>query len=194
MCITKQEIQSILSKLNIDKQYKKFTVEEHSIMVSQHAVEFGNHLELEQDDIQRLMLGGIVHDIGKVIFTKSLNNGQIANSKKDKDLIYNHPLAGMALIKDLNIDKQIKEIVLFHHERVDGTGYPHQLNDHEIPYLVKIITICDSYCAMLSKRRYKVQLTQKEAIKELITCADTQFDKRLVNHFVEYMKINKTIK
>ena len=161
----------------------------HSSRVSHLAYEFGNHLGLSTQDKKRLFIGGFLHDIGKNTFDKDLLESENPLTKDRRDKIYNHTLIGYSLINDGIQDQTIKEIVLFHHERVDGTGYPYQLYGYEIPYLAKIISICDAYDAMVSGRSYKEAITPEEAIDELIHNAGTQFDYVLVSKFIDFMQV-----
>ena len=88
---------------------------------------------------------------------------------------------------------QVHEIVpgvLYHHERIDGTGYPFGLSGDEIPLFAKIVSICDAYDVMISGRKYSKALSQKEALEEISRCSGTQFDSKIAKLFIEMIKEN----
>jgi HD-GYP domain-containing protein (c-di-GMP phosphodiesterase class II) len=92
------------------------------------------------------------------------------------------------IIGDEIKDQKIREIILYHHERIDGQGYPFQLTGDQIPYLVKIITLCDAYDAMTENRSYKPSLSIDQALEEIRQCSGTQFDQSLAKKFTQYIK------
>lgn len=94
--------------------------------------------------------------------------------------IKKHPLIGYNILKDLDFMERIQKVILQHHERVDGKGYPYGLKDDEIDLLARIISVADAYDAMTSDRPYRRAFTKDEALKELQRCAGSQFDKNIV--------------
>ena len=185
-------LNQILSSMHVIKQIGSST-EGHSFRVSYLAREFGNHLSLCELEIKRLTIGAFLHDIGKISFSEDLLQSDSQISDSDKLLIHQHPIKGLILINEDITDKKIKEIVLFHHERVDGLGYPFQLKGDEIPYLARVVTLCDSYDAMTGKRQYRPTLSIPEALKEIERCAGSQFDEKLAYKFIEFIKTKHQI-
>lgn len=185
MLRTSEDYQALSS--NIEFMYQK-DADSHSHDMAVLSKEFGTFLNLPKNDIHRLYIGGLLHDLGKAFFDEELINGVTKLNQKQKDMIYYHPLRGFMLAFKSVHDERILEIIAFHHERIDGKGYPHGLKGKEIPYLVKIASICDAFDAMISKRGYKTQLTIEEAKIELDINKGNQFDFQLVEDFLLFMK------
>lgn len=181
MLRTNEDYQALIS--NIDFIYQK-DADSHSYDVAVLAKQFGAFLHLNSKDLHRLYIGGLLHDLGKAFFDESLSTGAKDLTEKQKDMIYYHPLRGFMLAFKSIHDERILEMIAFHHERIDGKGYPYGLKGQDIPYLVKIISICDAFDAMTSKRGYKTQLTIEEAKVELDINKGNQFDFQLVEAFL----------
>ena len=102
-----------------------------------------------------------------------------------------HPQNGVDILKPMKALNNLQELVLYHHEKYDGTGYPSGLKGSEIPYLARILTVVDSFDAMTSNRPYNRRKSYEEAIKELRRCSGTQFDPEIAEAFIEVIKENK---
>src|SRR5665647_2904089 len=96
-----------------------------------------------------------------------------------------HSLNGVEIIKSVGSLKEIIPLILHHHERYDGKGYPDNLSGNNIPYLARMLTVVDCFDAMTSSRTYNKRRTYKEAIDELKRCSGTQFDKDIVDAFIQ---------
>jgi HD-GYP domain-containing protein (c-di-GMP phosphodiesterase class II) len=101
--------------------------------------------------------------------------------------IKRHPEEGVDIVGPIEVLEQVKEVILHHHERFDGGGYPGGLSGEEIPVGARILAVVDSYSSMLSDRPYRPALSVEEAIEELRRCRGTQFDPRVVDEFVEIL-------
>ncbi len=165
---------------------KDHFTESHSQNVSKLAVEFGKRLNLSKEDLELLRLSGLFHDIGKIGIPDSilLKQGKLTNEEYETMKL--HPIMGANIFGLSEVFKTLSPIILSHHERIDGKGYPNGLSGNDIPYLAKILAICDSFDAMISRRSYKESKTITFAIDQLIECSSTQFDKELVDKFVSY--------
>jgi HD-GYP domain-containing protein (c-di-GMP phosphodiesterase class II) len=106
-------------------------------------------------------------------------------SDKEKQIINRHPETGYQILKGVDEYSHLAEIVLYHHERWDGNGYPSGLKDTAIPIQSRIITVADAFEAMTAKRSYQKSKSKEEAIAELKRCAGVQFDTQIVNVFIE---------
>jgi|GEM_PF-6761081 len=159
----------------------------HAYHVSELAKEFGQYLGLCHRSINRLIIGGFLHDIGKSSFNPDLLSCENELSQDEILEIKQHPMVGLVMVSPYIIDIKIREIILFHHERVDGLGYPMQLKGDEIPYLAKIISIVDAFDAMTSPRPYQVQKTYEESLEEIKRHAGTQFDCHLAHEFIRFI-------
>jgi len=163
----------------------------HSVNVAQIAKRIAKNMNLKEEKINQVYYAGLVHDIGKAIISKEIINKKGKLSEIEFEIIKKHPRDGYkALIKTKEIE-YIANIVLQHHERWDGTGYPGCIKGENIFLESRIIAIADAYDAMTSDRPYRKALSKKEAIKELRKNAGKQFDPVVVIIAIE--KVLKNI-
>ena len=166
-------------------------INDHSLRVSEMAVNLATAVNLSSNDINQILLGSYLHDIGKIFLGIEILEGSLPLTDKQREVVINHTILGHGYLDNVTGLDKAKEIILLHHERVDGTGYPHGLLGSEIPIYVKIVSICDSYDAMTSYRAYKPQkLTHEEAVQELVDHSGTQFDAELVEVFINQFNIS----
>lgn len=170
---------------------KDHYTEEHSERVSKLSELFGKYLNLNDNDISSIKKAGLFHDIGKIGIPDSilLKEGKLTD--EEYDTIKLHPVIGANIFNSSDLFKDLAPIIVSHHERIDGNGYPNKLKDKDIPYLAKILTICDCFDAIVSKRPYKEGQTIEYGIEQLKLSSNTQFDKNLVNKFIKFIKQNR---
>lgn len=159
----------------------------HSDRVSKYSCLIGKKLELCDKDIELLKIGGLFHDIGKIgipdnilLKTEKLTNDEYNEIKK-------HPLIGSHILENSNIFENIIPIVLHHHEKYDGTGYPKNLKGTNIPFLARIVAVADSFDAMTSKRAYRNSLPIDIVKVEFEKYNGTQFDPKIVKCFLDIL-------
>lgn len=157
----------------------------HSARVAELSVLLAKALHLPLEEQIRINLGAHLHDIGKVGIPDVILNKVGPLDDKEFALIKQHTLTGYKIIKKVRSFSEISDIILYHHERVDGLGYPEGLSGKEISLATKIVSIADSFDAMTSKRPYRQSLTTTEALKELKRCAGKQFEEGLVDVFIK---------
>lgn len=174
-------ISTIISTLN----EKNIREEEHSLRVSKLCEDMGYALNLSKDDINELKTVGLLHDIGKIAIEDNILNKTGKLTTEEYEEIKRHPEIGYRILSTVNEMSEMAEYVLAHHERFDGMGYPKKLKGEQIPLQSRIITIADSYDAMVSERSYRGALSEETAIHELEVNAGTQFDAKLVKVFIE---------
>ena len=163
--------------------------EDHCMRVSNLAVSLlqatGHKRDYEVYDIR---LVADFHDIGKISISDRILNKPGKLTPEEYEQIKYHSESGYKVISNIIDNEDIAMAILYHHERFDGTGYPHGLIGEDIPLYARIISICDAYDAMTSDRVYRKALTKKQAIKEINNHAGTQFDPALVEHFNQIIK------
>jgi len=157
----------------------------HSKRVSEIAVDIGEAIGLSASEIRNLEYAAVLHDIGKVGVPYHIINKEGRLTDEEFESIKGHPSIGYKILKDIPFLKQVADIVLQHHERFDGKGYPNGVEGNNINILSRIISIADSYDAMTSSRSYrKIPLTNDQAEAELKLGSGTQFDPDLVVAFL----------
>ena len=160
----------------------------HSDRVSAYSVLIGKKLGLSDEDLKKLEIGGLFHDIGKIGIPDSIlqKNGRL--SKYEYSIIQKHPLIGANILSTASIFQDIIPIVKYHHERYDGKGYPERLSGKKIPYLARITAVADTFDAMTSKRSYRDALPLDCVISEIQRCKGSQFDPKISEAFIEILK------
>jgi putative nucleotidyltransferase with HDIG domain len=157
----------------------------HSGRVAAYASATAVRLGLRDAEIDTVMMAGLLHDIGKIGVPDHvlLKQGKLTNEEFDQ--IKKHPELGWMALRNVDDFKEISLIVLHHHERLDGRGYPGRLQSNQIPLGSRIISVADSYDALTTNRPYRTARTREQAIEELLRCAGAQFDSRILNAFLD---------
>ena len=151
----------------------------------------GNKLGLTDEEKKTLKYGAYLHDIGKINISKDILNKKMRLSNDEWEILKQHPANGVDLIKSVDSLEQVVPLILHHHERYDGRGYPSELSGNDISYLTRILTVVDSFDAMTSNRPYSTRKTYDDAIEELRRCAGTQFDSNIAEAFIKVVQENK---
>jgi putative nucleotidyltransferase with HDIG domain len=159
----------------------------HSNRVANYAVLLAEALGLPRKDIEQIQIGGLFHDIGKIAIRDEILDKSGPLTPDEYEVIKEHAQAGYEIALKANLPQTVVDIIKYHHERYDGTGYPEGLKGNKIPYTARIIAIADCYDAMTSARSYRVTISQSEALRELEFTSGTQFDPRMVAVFVSCM-------
>lgn len=160
----------------------------HSERVTQIALRFAHELGLPQDELNSIRIAGYLHDIGKVGIRDAilLKPGKL--TPEERTIIETHPLIGEKIVAPLKLLPREKDIILHHHERWDGTGYPYGLAATEIPFLSRLLALADTYDALTSHRPYRSRRTRADALQEIRTHAGSQFDPELAHSFIQMME------
>ena len=160
----------------------------HSDRVSEYSVLLGTKLGLDEQALHTLKVGGLFHDIGKIGIPDSILLKESKLDDEEYSQIKNHPSIGAHILGDAEIFKDILPIVLHHHERFDGRGYPSQLEGENIPYLARITAVVDTFDAMTSKRSYRDALSLDIVKEEIQKCSGTQFDPECAKAFLDILE------
>jgi diguanylate cyclase (GGDEF)-like protein/putative nucleotidyltransferase with HDIG domain len=163
----------------------------HTEGVVKYASIIADELKLDENDKENISIGALLHDIGKLELGRELLNKKEKLSKEEIELIKQHPVFGVNMLKTLRHFEEIADIVKYHHERYDGMGYPEGLSGEAIPLGARIVAVADSFDAMTTTRAYRnLSKSFAEAADELTKCAGAQFDPQIVKIFVDYIKNN----
>ena len=157
----------------------------HCERVSKLCELIGNAMRMSSDSVRELKMAGLLHDIGKIGIDEALLTKRGKFTESEWADMKRHPEIGYHILRSVNEFAPIADYVLHHHERVDGTGYPRQLKDKDIPIQSKIISIADAYDSMTSHRSYREDRCLSEVIAELKKNAGTQFDPEILKVFID---------
>jgi putative two-component system response regulator len=158
----------------------------HCERLARHAVRLGRALGLCEDDLGALHRGGFLHDVGKIGVPDAVLLKPGPLTRDELDLMKKHPEIGDSLCAPLQSLRHVRPIVLSHHERLDGSGYPQGLKGDEVPLLAQIVGIVDVYDALTSARPYRGPLSSEEAARHVIRDAEEgKFARKHVEAFLD---------
>ena len=160
----------------------------HSAAVARYARAIAEEVGCTTAEQELVHTAGLLHDIGKFAFPDRI---LLANRKLDDDdwkIVRTHPYQGARLVRRINGYGPVAEIILAHHERIDGRGYPRGLTGEKIPLLSKMISIADTYDVMTARDSYRDPVSQAEAIAELRRVSGAQLDGDLVEAFIRIVE------
>ncbi len=165
----------------------------HSARVTSYALTIGRRMSFQEDDLEDLELGGLLHDVGKIGIYDAILNKPSPLTREEFEVIKGHPLRGVELLEPIKQLNRIIPCVRHHHERLDGAGYPDGLRGERIPLWARILSVADAFDSMTSDRPYRKALSTEEAIDELKRCASTQFDPEIVKTFIDIRDGNEAL-
>lgn len=163
---------------------------EHSSRVAEYAKLFGTHLELDEEELKTLVLAADFHDIGKIGISDSvlLKEGRLTDEEYTR--IKMHPIISVNILSGSETFKDAIPAIRYHHERIDGKGYPDGLKGENIPKLARILSVCDTFDAITSRRVYRDKMAIEDALTEIDRVKDAQLDKELAEIFIQFVRTN----
>ena len=159
----------------------------HSAAVARYAREVAAHAGLSATEQELAHTAGLLHDIGKFTFSDRILKGDVELTSADWEEIKKHPYEGARIVSQIDGYQPVGEIILAHHERLDGLGYPRALSGDEIPLISRILSVADTYDVLTARDSYREPISSFEAIGELRAVAGTQLDPEFVEIFVELL-------
>jgi diguanylate cyclase (GGDEF)-like protein/putative nucleotidyltransferase with HDIG domain len=177
-----------IESLAIAIDAKDQTTHGHVRRTQIYATEMGRLLTVSESEIQALIAGALLHDIGKLAVPEYILNkpGKLTESEFAKMKI--HPTVGGDILKRVNFPYPVEDIVRYHHEKWDGTGYPKGLKAHNIPLVARIISVVDFYDATRCDRPYRKGMTREDSLTLLRKMAGSSFDPRVVEVFIQHVE------
>jgi response regulator RpfG family c-di-GMP phosphodiesterase len=160
---------------------------QHSRRVTNFSVLTAQIMGLSLDQIESLRFAAYLHDIGKIGVKDYVLLKESELTPEEFEHIKLHPVIGESIIKDMDLTNDERSIIRHHHERWDGTGYPDGIEGDAIPLLARIVAVADAFDAMTSDRPYRVAKIGGDAISELRRCSDLQFDRQVVEAFIDML-------
>ncbi|MDX1597598.1 MAG: HD-GYP domain-containing protein [Marinobacter sp.] len=163
---------------------------EHCLRVAIFTVAFARFLGMPDEDLEIAGLCGLLHDIGKLKVPASILNKPGALSPDEFSVMQKHTTLGYDLLKqDPDVDTIISDVSVHHHERIDGLGYPHQLEEPQISRFARLVSIVDAFDAITSDRCYRDGLPTSDAMRILYSNRGQQFDTEMVEAFIRMIGI-----
>lgn len=182
-------LNTLVTTIEAKDQYTR----EHSLRVTEYALEIGRILDVSEQDLEMIDFAGTLHDIGKIgvhdeILTKS---GRL--TPEEYDAIKMHPQIGERIVEPLGLSEVERAIIRNHHERFDGQGYPDGLAGEDIPFLARIVAVADAFDAMTTTRSYRQALSAEAALEEIRKHRGTQFDPRVADAMIRALATGRII-
>lgn len=160
----------------------------HSERVMHCAANIAREMEQTEEMVERVRLGGLLHDVGKIGIIEALLEKPARLSDEEFPPMRLHPEKGVAILAPIEQLHDVLPGILYHHERFDGSGYPKGLKGGKIPLEARIVAVADAFDAMISERPYKKAYPLKKAMVELRSCSGKQFDPNVVDALIHYLE------
>ena len=158
---------------------------DHSTSVSRYSEALAHAINLPEDEVQRITLGALLHDVGKIGIPEQVLTKPSHLSDEEWEIMKQHPVIGVEKVLEPNeLLRDLIPMVKYHHEHIDGTGYPDKLKGEEIPLSARIVAVADAFHALISDRPYRKGMNMEKACEILKMGAGTQWDSDLVRHFI----------
>ena len=178
--IYKETVHAFAAAIDIKDRY----TQGHSVRVGKYSEVIAREMGWSDDEVEGITIAGYLHDIGKLIVDLSVINSPERFSAKDSKEMSRHPSAGYEILARINHPyAEIPLMARYHHERIDGNGYPDGLKGDEIPAGARIVTLADSFDAMTTDRPYRKKLPLADVLEDFRANTGTQFDPEVVCAF-----------
>jgi putative nucleotidyltransferase with HDIG domain len=160
----------------------------HSPYFSRLVVAIANQMHLDEKQVESLKYASLVHDAGKADIPPEILTKTTKLTPKEYSIIKRHPIKGAQILRPIQILKPVIPIILHHHEKYDGTGYPSRLKKGQIPQGARIMAVADAFEAMVYGRPYRERKDINSATREIKKKSGTQFDPKVVEAFLKAVK------
>jgi putative nucleotidyltransferase with HDIG domain len=157
----------------------------HTQRVTSYSLAIGRHLQLEPTEKRCLKIAAVLHDVGKIGIEDQILRKPEPLNPDEYNTIKRHAKMGAEILEHIRQLREIVPGVKYHHEQMNGSGYPDGLKGEEMPMIAKIVAVADTYDAMTTDRPYRKALTKETAIGELKRCSGIQFDREVVEAFIK---------
>jgi putative nucleotidyltransferase with HDIG domain len=178
---------TLLALVNIIESRDTYTAG-HSQRVADYSVLIAKELKLDESDIKKIYEASILHDIGKIVIPDAVLLKPTGLNDIEYELIKEHVSIGANLLEQIPMFKELSSIIIAHHERCDGSGYPKRLKAKNIPFLSKIMAVADSFDAMTTNRIYKPRMSIQDALDELDELKYSFYDTSVVDAAQKVLK------
>jgi putative nucleotidyltransferase with HDIG domain len=159
----------------------------HSAAVARYSREIALAANLSEEEQDLVHTAALLHDIGKFVLPDRILKGNAELTEADWEQIRKHPEEGARIVSQIDGYRPVGEIIMAHHERLDGLGYPRGLEGDEVPHLARIISVADTYDVMTARDSYRTPISSYDAIAELRRISGTQLDGKYVDIFIKVL-------
>jgi putative nucleotidyltransferase with HDIG domain len=160
----------------------------HCAAVARYAREIAREHGCDEEEQDLVHTAGLLHDIGKFIFPDHILLANTKLSDDDWEIVKKHPAQGAKVVRGVDGYGPVADIILAHHEKIDGKGYPNGLKGDEIPLASRMISVADTYDVMTARDSYRDPVSPAEAVAELRRVSGTQLDGHLVELFLKVLE------
>jgi signal transduction histidine kinase/putative methionine-R-sulfoxide reductase with GAF domain len=181
------EFASIVKSLQYVIDSRRFAFTKRGEETARLVVKLGRSMGLSEEDLKLLRYVSRIYDVGMVKVGDEILRKQTELRPADYECIKRHPEDGVGILSPIEFLEKVKDAILHHHERYDGKGYPSGLGGEQIPMTARVLAVVDAYESMVTERPYRKAMSREDAIDELMRCSGTQFDPRVVEHFIEIL-------
>ena len=157
----------------------------HSFRVAKYTAMFAKRLGKSQDEVDKIYNIALLHDIGKISIPLKILNKPGRLTDEEFEVMKTHSVKGYEILQNITIEPDLALGAEYHHERIDGKGYPSGLKGENIPEVARMIAVADTFDAMYSTRPYRKKLPIEKIIAEIKRCSGTQLDPKVVKVFLE---------
>jgi response regulator RpfG family c-di-GMP phosphodiesterase len=183
----KSTIMALAMTIDAKDQYARG----HSQRVTEYTMIAGKYLALPPAEMEILEYASILHDIGKLTVDAGVLNKAGPLTGAEWEMVKKHPVAGAGLLQEIQMLKKSAELILYHHERYDGKGYPNGVKGEEIPLGARLISVAEAFDNMTTDRSYRAAISVDAAVQVINDCTGTQFCPFAVKAFVSGLHLNK---
>ncbi len=188
------EFGSIVNSLQCLIESRRFAFTKRGEETARLVVKLGRSLGLPEEDLRLLRYVSRIYDVGMVRVGDEVLRKRGELRPCEFENIKRHPENGVDILAPIEFLEKVKEVILHHHERFDGKGYPGGMAGDQIPLAARVLAVVDAYESMVTKRPYREAMKREEAIEELMGCSGTQFDPDVVEHFIEIIGKDELMK
>jgi putative nucleotidyltransferase with HDIG domain len=160
----------------------------HSPYFSRLVTAIAEQLHLDEKQVESLKYASLLHDAGKIDIPLEILTKRTKLTASEYNIIKNHPVRGAQILRPMQILKPVIPIIMHHHEKYDGTGYPSRLKKRQIPQGARVMAVADAFEAMVYGRPYRERMNINSAVKEIKKKSGTQFDPKVVEAFLKIVK------
>jgi PAS domain S-box-containing protein/putative nucleotidyltransferase with HDIG domain len=179
--------ETIYSFVNISEQKDAYTAG-HAQRVAYYSSKIAEDMGRDINTVNMIYKAGMLHDIGKIVIPEAILLKPGSFTDIEFKLMREHPQSGYDILKPISMYDEIADIILYHHEHYDGTGYPYGKKGDEIPFISQLLSVADTFDAMTTNRIYKVRKSVEQAIDELKSLSGTWFEPKLLEYAIAFLE------